>query len=236
MPSLSFGLRPYLSLLPLVSLACVHARGSGSGIDSSSSGGGSGNVTQSQTGARDVISLVPVCSAFPFRSHSPVVRLSVGSIIAHTAIHTYVRSVCACVCVCVYIDENSFNAPHVLGRLPLLPSASSSSSSGFCHLFCAHFYAGCLLLCFFVYISHGCCVSLFILASFLPCHSQSKSHASFSDSIFHVLSDGRIHTHTHVDSLSQTPIHAYALSCFGFAIQSTKIKCVCQMMMYRTRA
>lgn len=131
MPSLSACVRT--SLPSFVSRLCPCRSGSGSGS----------NVTQSQTGARDVISLVPVCSAFPFRSRLPVVRLSVGSssIIAHTKIHTHAACACTCtrvcVCACVYIDENSFNAPHVLGRLPLLPSASFA----FCHLFCAHFCA-----------------------------------------------------------------------------------------------
>lgn len=97
MPSLS---RP-ACLCPRPSALVVHARGSGSGS----------NVTQSQTGARDVISLVPVCSVFPFR---PLVRRWQQHHCSYIKI-TYIRMhVPLYVCVCVYIDENSFNAPHVL--------------------------------------------------------------------------------------------------------------------------
>lgn len=174
---------------------------------------------------------------------SPFVRLSVASsIIAHIyIIHTYA---CVCVCVCVYIDENSFNAPHVLGRLPLIPSASSP----LCHLFCAHFCACCLLLLrlHFTWLCWlCCCVSLFILWSFLLCHSQSKSHASFSDSIFHIslATAAAASTQTNKRSFSLSHIyqhlHTRSAACRHCALalpfNQIKIKCVCQMMMYRKR-
>lgn len=173
---------------------------------------------------------LPLSSACPLPAASLLIYMY--------KIHTY-----ACACVCVYTDENSFNAPHVLGRLPLLPSASSP----FSHLFCAHFCACCLLLfrLHFTWLWCCCCVSLFILRSFLLCHSQSKSHASFSDSIFHIsqATAAAASTQTNKRSLSLSHIyqhlHTRSAACRHCALalpfNQIKIKCVCQMIMYRKR-
>lgn len=167
---------------------------------------------------------LPLSSACP-----PLAAASL--LIYKNYIHTY-ACVCVFVCVCVYIDENSFNAPHVLGRLPLLPSASSP----FCHLFCAHFCARCLLLLRLHFTWLCCCCSLSPCLSFDPFYSAIRRVnrmplflIRFFTSLLVAAAAASTQTNKRSLSLTHLPTLAYSLSClsalrFGFAIQLNKNK------------
>lgn len=166
---------------------------------------------------------LPLSSACP-----PLAAASL--LIYKNYIHTYA---CACVCVCVRIYRWEFiqcatcfgpSSPFTFCFFSLLPFILRTflCSLPFAASFTFHMALLLLLL-----------VSLFILWSFLLCHSQSKSHASFSDSIFHISlgggGGGSIHTNKRSLSLTHLPTLAYSLSClsalrFGFAIQLNKNK------------
>lgn len=117
-------------LRPLPSAWFVHARASSS------------NVTQSQTGARDVISLVPVCSVFPFR---PLVRCQQHhcSYICIKYIHTHVP-VCAYIQMRIHSMRHMFWAVFPFYLLLLLPFP----------IYFAHIFVLAAFCCS-VYISHG---------------------------------------------------------------------------------
>lgn len=113
---------------------------------------------------------------------------------------------------------NSFNAPHVFDRcLPLSLRPLQFILRTFFALaaFCASF------------TFEGRWFSLFILGSFLPCHSLPLFLIRFFTSLSCGGTSSIRLAHAHIETLSWLLF----LSLFVFAIQSTKIKCVCQMMM-----
>lgn len=160
-----------------------------------------------------MISLVPVCSAFPF---CPLVRCPLAA--ASSLIHnkrknkTYIIYIHRCVCVCVYVIHSM---RHMFFGPPHFPFTPRSLQIYFAHILC------------FVYILRA----LFILGSFLALpfalHAVCVcvSPASFSDSIFHIsllrrTPTASTHTHTHRQTERLTHKYNCTLSCFVFFCHS----------------